>query len=148
MFLNAGYVPVITHPERLRWCEENYQDFVLAARMGAWLQVTASAISGTFGRTAKRCAERLLLDGVVHIIASDAHNVEYRPPILSEGIEAAIRFTGDDIEIMRMVNDRPFAILDNIEPFDVLLPPGLITTSLPVYKTDVDKKRWLERLFY
>jgi protein-tyrosine phosphatase len=145
-FLNAGYIPVITHPERLRWCEANYQDFILAARMGAWLQVTAAAINGTFGRTAKRCAERLLLDGVVHIIASDAHNVEYRPPILSEGIEAAIRITGDDAEVMRMVNDRPLAILDNIEPYDVLLPPGLITSS-PVFKPEMDKKNWIDRLF-
>ena len=128
-FLNAGYVPVITHPERLRWCEDNYQDFITAARMGAWLQVTAAAISGTFGRTAKRCAERLLLDGVVHIIASDAHNTGYRPPILSEGGAAAIRITGDDAAVMRVVIDRPLAILDYIDPREVFLPPGLISAA-------------------
>lgn len=143
-FLNAGYVPVITHPERLRWCEAYYQDFIMAARMGAWLQVTAAAISGTFGRTAKKCSERLLLDGVVHIIASDAHDTVYRPPILSAGIEAAIRITGDDAEVMRMVSDRPLAILDNIDPADVLLPPGL---SSPIERFDVDKKNWMNRLF-
>lgn len=145
MFLTAGYVPVITHPERLRWCEANYHDFIAAARMGAWLQVTAGAIAGTFGRTAKRCAERLLLDGVVHIIASDAHNADYRPPVLSAGIEAAIAITGDDDEIMRMVNDRPLAILDNINPRDVLLPAGLCTTGTVVNAATVPKP-WLARL--
>jgi protein-tyrosine phosphatase len=145
-FLNAGYIPVITHPERLRWCEDHYQDFILAARMGAWLQVTAAAISGTFGRTAKRCSERLLLDGVVHIIASDAHDSKYRPPILSTGIEAAMRITGDDAEIMRMVSDRPLAILDNIDPAEVLLPPGLNPIA-SIERVDVDKKNWMNRLF-
>ena len=145
-FLTAGYVPVITHPERLHWCEDNYQDFVTAARMGAWLQVTAAAISGSFGRIAKRCAERLLLDGVVHIIASDAHNIKYRPPILSEGIGAAIAITRDDDEVMRMVIDRPLAILDNITPSEVLLPPGL-RESAPVFAENLEKKPWLDRLF-
>ncbi|UJS26601.1 tyrosine-protein phosphatase [Thiothrix winogradskyi] len=144
-FLAAGYVPVITHPERLRWCEANYHEFIAAAQMGAWLQVTAGAIAGTFGRTAKRCAERLLLDGVVHIIASDAHNVNYRPPILSAGVDAAIRITGDDTEIMRMVNDRPLAILDNIDPSEVLLPAGLPTNGA-VINAESAQKPWLERL--
>lgn len=144
-FLAAGYVPVITHPERLRWCEANYPEFIAAAQMGAWLQVTAGAIAGAFGRTAKRCAERLLLDGVVHIIASDAHNVNYRPPILSAGIEAAMRITGDDTEIMRMVNDRPLAILDNIDPGEVLLPAGLCTIGSLITSESLQKP-WLARL--
>ncbi|OQX06220.1 MAG: hypothetical protein BWK73_31405, partial [Thiothrix lacustris] len=102
-------------------------------------------IAGTFGRTAKRCAERLLLDGIVHIIASDAHNVNYRPPILSAGIEAALRITGNHSEIMRMVNDRPLAILDNIEPSEVLLPNGLGVNGTPINTASIQKP-WLERL--
>lgn len=145
-FLNAGYIPVITHPERLRWCEEHYHDFIAAARMGAWLQVTAAAFTGTFGRTAKRCAERFLQEGVVHIIASDAHNINYRPPILSGGVEAAIRITRDESEVMRMVNNRPQAILDNLEPQHLLLPPGIIRPS-SVAMQSADKKPWFDRLF-
>ncbi len=37
----AGYVPVITHPERLTWVEDHFQVFVDLTRQGAWMQVTA-----------------------------------------------------------------------------------------------------------
>ena len=145
-FLNAGYVPVITHPERLRWLSEYYQDFITAARMGAWLQITAGAISGRFGRDAKSLSERLLQDGVVHLIASDAHSIEHRPPTLSVGVAEAIRITGDETEIMRMVQSRPQAILDNAEPESEPLPAGL-QGKIPSPAAKQSKKSWINRLF-
>jgi protein-tyrosine phosphatase len=145
-FLNAGYVPVITHPERLRWLTEHYQDFIATARMGAWLQITAAAITGKFGRDAKKLSERLLQDGVVHLIASDAHSIEHRPPIMSGGVAEAIRITGDETEIMRMVQDRPQAILDNAEPTSLALPYGLQEKIL-LHTDNQGKKSWFNRLF-
>lgn len=145
-FLNAGYVPVITHPERLRWLAEHYQDFIAAAHMGAWLQITAAAITGKFGRDAKKLSERLLQDGVVHLIASDAHSIEHRPPIMSGGVAEAIRITGDDTDIMRMVQDRPQAVLNNAEPASLPLPNGL-QEKTPLYMNHQNKKSWFNRLF-
>ncbi|WP_028487984.1 tyrosine-protein phosphatase [Thiothrix lacustris] len=147
-FLNAGYVPVITHPERLRWLDEHYEDFIQAARMGAWIQITAGAITGNFGPSAKKRAERLLLDGVVHLIASDAHSIEHRPPTMSHGVTAAIQLLGDETEVMRMVQDRPQAILDNAAPDALPIPSGLNKEpAAPVTRTSV-KKSWLNRLFH
>jgi protein-tyrosine phosphatase len=148
-YLNAGYVPVITHPERLRWIEGHYQDFIEAARMGAWLQITAGAITGRFGPSAKKWSERLLKEGVVHLIASDAHSVEHRPPVMSGGVEEAIRITGDEAEIMRMVQERPQAILDNTNPAEVSLPFGLLAPSLiQTYTGENSKKSWFNRIFF
>jgi protein-tyrosine phosphatase len=145
-FLNAGYIPVITHPERLRWLGEHYRDFIAAARMGAWLQITAGAIIGNFGQDAKKLAERLLKDGVVHLIASDAHSIAHRPPIMSAGVTEAIRLTGDETEIRRMVEDRPQAILDHAEPDSLPLPNGL-QEKIPAQMQTADKKGWFNRLF-
>ncbi|EIJ35965.1 PHP domain protein [Thiothrix nivea DSM 5205] len=139
--LEASYVPVITHPERLLWLEDNYRDFIEAVRMGAWLQVTAGAVAGMFGRIACRCAQRLLEDGVVHILASDAHGVECRPPVLSEGVEAAIRILGDENEVMRMVLERPRVILDNAGPKRVPLPIEA-SGQMPAYMGYQLKKGW------
>lgn len=111
--LDAGFVPVITHPERLDWFEAYYWDFIAAVRLGAWLQVTAGAVCGDFGQQARRNAIRLLEAGVVHILASDAHGVDFRPPILSNGVAAAIAVLGDAQEVRRMVYDRPQVILAN-----------------------------------
>ena len=49
----AGYIPVLTHPERLVWIEDHYPVFVNLARRGVWMQLTAGAILGKFGKRAR-----------------------------------------------------------------------------------------------
>lgn len=119
----AGYLPLITHPERLTWADEHYEDFVELARGGAWIQVTAGALTGRFGRTARYLAEQMLDDGIVHIIATDAHNIGSRAPLLAEGREAAEGWVGGD-EAQRMVLERPLAVLRNQDPAQVA--PALV----------------------
>jgi len=46
----AGIVPVITHPERLSWVEDHHEMFVRLARRGVWMQITAGALTGRFGK--------------------------------------------------------------------------------------------------
>lgn len=142
-YLNAGYIPLITHPERLHWVRDHYDEFIDAAKMGAWIQITSGAIAGLFGKKAKECSERFLKDGFVHVIASDAHGTARRPPILSDGIAEAIRLTGDEEEVLRMVVDRPSAILTNQSVSELPLPLGLtgeVSSPPPVVK-----KSWLSR---
>lgn len=154
-YLHTGYIPVITHPERLRWLGDKYEEFLTAVRMGAWMQITAGAISGHFGKTARQFSERLLLDGYVHIIASDAHGTDRRPPILSEGIEQAIRILNDETEVMRMISSRPQAILDNISANEVQPCLGMATPhpSQRIHRQPMSghinrpKKTWFSRLF-
>ncbi|HIO92087.1 MAG TPA: capsular biosynthesis protein [Leucothrix mucor] len=125
-FVRAGYTPLITHPERLGWLDEdNYSDFVEVAKKGAWIQITAGAIEGRFGKKAKYWAEKFLGDGLVHVIATDAHGVKNRPPILSVGVSLAENIVGQE-EANKMVNERPQAIIDNIPVVDVVMPQGLL----------------------
>ena len=118
--LAAGYVPVITHPERLSWIEDRYETFVALVRKGAWLQVTAGSLTGRFGKAAQYWGERLLDEGWAHILATDAHGVDRRPPWLAEGRRAAERWVGAG-EAHHLVMTRPQGILDNWE--DSWLPP-------------------------
>jgi protein-tyrosine phosphatase len=123
--LASGFVPLITHPERLTWLDEaHYGWFVKAARQGAWLQVTAGALTGRFHRGAKYWGERMLDDGIVHVLATDAHSVKGRPPLLAEGREIAARWVGAE-EAERLVRGRPRSVIDNLDPATVPPPPGL-----------------------
>lgn len=152
-FLNVGYVPVITHPERLSWFGKHYDEFIEAAKMGAWMQITAGAITGQFGNTVQQYAEMLLRDGYVHIIASDAHGTKQRPPIMSQGVQAAADILNNPTEAQRMVIERPQAILDNLPPDSVT--PALawqqpLIPSIPPFisKTPNGKTNgWFSRLF-
>ena len=121
--LAGGYVPVITHPERLTWLDKAHYDwFVTAATQGAWLQVTAGALTGRFGGPARYWGERMLDDGIVHVLATDAHATSRRPPLLAEGCEIATKWVGPD-EADRLVSGRPRAVIDNLNPADVLPRP-------------------------
>ena len=120
----AGFTPVITHPERLVWIEDHYATFVTLAQRGAWLQLTAGAIVGKFGKRARYWSERLLDDGVVHIVASDAHTVTVRSPRMSDAIPLLQRSVGAE-ECDRLLLGRPQAILGNTAPEEVPVPPGL-----------------------
>lgn len=140
--LVSGYVPVITHPERLSYIESHYHRFVEAARQGAWIQLTGGALLGRFGPRVKAMAERFLRDGVVHLLASDGHNTSNRTPTLSEARAAAARIVGED-EAWRLVRDRPRAVLDNRDPAAVAPPPALDPNAPPPAR----KTSWLGRLF-
>jgi protein-tyrosine phosphatase len=118
--LAAGSVPVITHPERLTWIEGNYEMFARLVKAGAWLQVTAGALTGRFGKRPKYWGERLLDDRLVHILATDSHHHERRPPLLAEGRDAAATRLGEE-EAMHLVLTRPQGILDD-RPVEALPP--------------------------
>ena len=136
--IDQGYVPVVTHPERLTWIEDHYETFLRLAAAGVWMQVTAGSLTGRFGKRPRYWAERLLDDGVVHIIATDAHNLRNRAPALAEGRAAAAARLGD-AEATLLVETRPRAILDDADPLSVPPPASLTAQS--------QRRSFLTRLF-
>jgi protein-tyrosine phosphatase len=111
--LAAGIVPVITHPERLTWIETQYSKMVSLVNGGAWMQITSGSLTGRFGRRPKYWAERMVDERLVHILATDSHHIDKRPPFLAEGREAAARRCGE-AEAFNMVDVRPRAILADL----------------------------------
>ncbi|MFO7732939.1 MAG: CpsB/CapC family capsule biosynthesis tyrosine phosphatase, partial [Candidatus Aminicenantes bacterium] len=73
----------------------------------------ARQVGGGFGRGARAAAELFLLNNLVHIIASDAHDPVQRTPVLSRAVEAAARIVGEP-KARAMVTEIPRAILDNL----------------------------------
>ena len=134
----SGYTPIITHPERLTWVENSYPVFLRLLQQGAWMQVTAGALTGAFGPRAKYWGERFLGEGHTHILASDAHSVGRRKPCISEALAIAERLLGAE-EARRLVLDRPQAVLDNAAPQLHPLPEHAAEPPSTVAK-------WLNRL--
>ncbi|MEZ5399588.1 MAG: CpsB/CapC family capsule biosynthesis tyrosine phosphatase [Bryobacteraceae bacterium] len=82
--LAAGMAPVITHPERNPLLQQRLAEIREWAAMGVLTQVTAGSLTGAFGSRAAEFSRTLLDEGLVHCIASDAHDTERRPPRLDE----------------------------------------------------------------
>jgi len=111
-----GITPVITHPERNLMIQKDagiMHDMVI---MGALCQVTAMSITGDFGKIPQKSAAMLLERRLVHVIATDAHSADYRPPVLSKAVEAAANILGNYDEAERMVKDVPAAIISGNTP--------------------------------
>ena len=79
----TGYRPILAHTERYRclFRQLNWvRDFVAA---GGIVQINASSAEGAWGRMVKMQWKRLVKEDLVHIVASDGHNLTSRPPKMS-----------------------------------------------------------------
>jgi protein-tyrosine phosphatase len=105
----AGIVPIITHPERnltLMQRPEMIADWI---RLGCLVQVTAGSTTGRFGKGPQRIARQLLDQRWVHVIATDAHNVVSRLPVMSNAYDFISGEYGKN-EAERLCVENPRAI--------------------------------------
>ncbi|MBA4374503.1 MAG: hypothetical protein C0402_16760 [Thermodesulfovibrio sp.] len=115
LFYKAGmmkYVPIITHPER------NYSLLSAPGKVdclrntGALFQLTAMSLTGEFGGAIQKFSHMLLKNEMVEFIASDAHNIESRPPRLSTAYRMISGLSGSrTADRLFLVN--PAAVLEN-----------------------------------
>jgi protein-tyrosine phosphatase len=103
---------LLAHPER---CMAFHKDPDLLGRLvgrGMLVQVTAASIAGSYGPVVQRSAWSMLEQGLVHVIASDAHDAVRRPPALREPLEDA----GLGDLVATLCEDGPAAILAGERP--------------------------------
>jgi len=122
--LAKGYIPILAHPERLSWINEKYHIIRSLVNDGVWIQITADSFTGYFGRKAQYWAERFMTEGIIHVIASEAHTVYERPPVLSEA-KQILGQTLSAVEVNNIMSIRPQKVLSNGECEVDLLPPGV-----------------------
>jgi protein-tyrosine phosphatase len=110
---NAGYVPVIAHPERYRYVQDNAEWLSNLVRLGCLAQITAGALSGRFGKRCFKSAEELLKLNLCHVIASDAHNPAVRPPGFLGCLPELTKIAGPDAPA-RFLSVVPGYIISNM----------------------------------
>jgi protein-tyrosine phosphatase len=107
-----GLIPIISHPERNAVFAQTPEILYELISQGAIGQVTSQSITGGFGKKTQKTAESFLRQGLVHLIASDAHNAKTRPPQLAEAVKMAAKIVGLT-RAEAMVTGVPAAILAN-----------------------------------
>lgn len=107
-FLVAGVCPILAHPER------NAVILQQPARLDKWMeegcltQITASSLTGRFGRESQRFAQKLLDKNKVHFLATDAHNLDSRPPRMAEAFRFVAQHYSEETA-RRLCVDNPRA---------------------------------------
>ena len=82
--IRCGFIPIVAHVERYEISRSDKTLVGELLEMGALLQLNADSVMGANGFGVKRFCHKLLKAGQVHFIASDAHDVKHRPPLLRE----------------------------------------------------------------
>lgn len=110
----CGLVPVVAHPERYDAVQRKPQLVARWFSQGYIIQVNKGSLLGRLGSGAALCSNHLLHHGLVHVIASDAHDMKYRPT----GFQALIPILEDQIgseylqlllhtNPLRIISDQP-----------------------------------------
>src|SRR6201994_4664814 len=80
----AGLTSIITHPERNPILARHPEKMTEWLRSGCYIQITAASLTGRFGKVAQRVSHELLRRNWVHFLATDAHDLTSRPPMLRD----------------------------------------------------------------
>ena len=107
---DRGLTPILTHPERNPILQGNLKRVLEWAAAGVIVQITASALTGSWGDGARRAALWLLENDSVHVLASDAHNTERRPPGLSRARATVEEIASKEIA-QALVDGNPRAVV-------------------------------------
>lgn len=111
LLLGAGMVPIVTHPERNYLLQQRLKELESWVERGCLIQVTGQSFLGRFGRQAKEFADLLVRRGLVHLVASDAHDAEDRTPDLSGAFDYLSRKFGAEVATRLLVTN-PRAVLE------------------------------------
>jgi protein-tyrosine phosphatase len=119
-FQTRSVTPVITHPERNPILQQSAPRLKNWVQSGCVVQVTGQSLIGRFGKAAQKSAWSLLREGLVHAIASDAHDTVDRTPRLDTAREVLTKELGAPAASSLLV-ENPSAVVAG-QPIPVRLP--------------------------
>jgi protein-tyrosine phosphatase len=107
----ADVQPVITHPERNGILLSHPERLKKWVRQGCFAQVTGGALTGGFGASSQQVALRWIGEGVIHFVASDAHNTRSRPLRLQPAYTVVFDRFGEE-KARALFQDNPLAAFE------------------------------------
>ena len=86
-----GYQPVIAHPERYIYLQQNKEFYRELKDIGCLFQLNILALSGHYGRSVKDLAEYLLNNGFYDLVGTDLHNFHHLEALQYAEMTAPLR---------------------------------------------------------
>ena len=110
--MDAGLVPILAHPERNPMLQKSIDQLDRWVELGCLTQVTSLSITGGFGSPPRAAAMRFLERGLVHLVASDAHDPKHRHPCMSQAREIVKRRSGEEAAEL-LLTENPRAVIED-----------------------------------
>ncbi len=115
--LIEGLCPILAHPERSLRKDGDFERIRKLKDSGILIQLNAGSLLGNFSRKIEREARRLLEDGLVDLVSSDAHDLNRRPiTVMAEALKRVKNDLGEE-RAAELFQENPKKILqaDDIE---------------------------------
>jgi protein-tyrosine phosphatase len=87
---------IIAHPERNKEIQHDISKLSNFIKQGCLLQLTAASVAGKFGEICQEVSKQLINNHWVSFLATDAHNMDNRPPDLKQGLETLSEWIGKE----------------------------------------------------
>ncbi|MCK5526852.1 MAG: hypothetical protein KAJ05_06860 [Candidatus Latescibacteria bacterium] len=101
-----GLSPILAHAERYAKFSGNMKRLRKLVYGGVLVQVNSGSLTGRFGRPIQKVSHNLLAENLVHFVATDAHNITTRPPLVKEAMDVVAQLKGPE-EVRRLFETNP-----------------------------------------
>lgn len=119
--LSVGMIPIVTHPERNPILQKKLSMLADWVERDVLLQVTADSFLGRFGRAAAKTADELMARNLVHVVASDAHDLRFRSPVLRPAYDHIVkRYSLQHAEALFVRNPRAIIAGESVDTAGLL----------------------------
>lgn len=105
--LEAGYIPIIAHPERYEFVQKNIDEAIKYVEYGALLQLNITSLIGDYGAEAKSTACKLLKHNLIHLWGTDYHDYRnvYDSKKINESFSILKKLVGNEkCKLIRDIN--------------------------------------------
>ena len=112
MLKRAGYTPIVAHPERYTFVQEDEGAPERLRSLSCLMQINKGSITGKFGLVAQNAAFSILRRELCSVIASDAHSPFMRTPNLATAYDIVSEAFGSR-RAEKLFTENPRKILQN-----------------------------------
>jgi protein-tyrosine phosphatase len=72
-----GYIPILAHPERYSYYQQNFEHYHVLKEMGFILQVNLLSLTGYYGKKAEKAAKFILEKDLASLVGTDLHHYKH-----------------------------------------------------------------------
>ncbi len=110
--IENGFVPIIAHPERYSYVQDNPEYIEELAEMGALFQANYGSIIGMYGKKAEKTLKKLLKNDLIRFFGTDSHRIDQVYTKMPKILKKLHKFLSDEeIEEFTVIN--PQKVLNN-----------------------------------
>lgn len=119
-FTLKGYTPIIAHPERYAYVQNDLSVVKRWIELGILLQMNLTTLYGRYGNIAKKTSVKMLKRQMYHFVGTDVHTSKSSALSIATPLKMVHNIVGSDV-YNEMIYENPKKVVDNLSiyPFEV-----------------------------